>query len=394
MAKIYLDYAATTPTLPEVAEAMRPYFREMYGNPSSVHSMGAETRDAIEAARSQVASLIRCQPAEVVFTGCGTESNNFTIKGVAFASQGKGNHIITTPIEHHAVLEPCKFLKSMGFETTILPVDSGGLVDPDDVKKAITGKTLLVSIMHANNEVGTIQPIGEIGKITREAGVYFHVDAVQTFGHLPVDVDKLGVDFLSASAHKLYGPKGVGMLYIRPGTNIVQLLHGGEQEEGRRAGTENVPGIVGFGKAVEVAKKHMDEESRILTLMRDRLINTILGGMSDVYLNGHPTKRLPNNVNFSFDFIEGESILMYLDAEGMCASTGSACSSASSEPSHVLMALGIPIERARGSLRLTLGKYTSDSDIDKVLEALPRIVGKLREMSPLVKEKCGWIKYL
>lgn len=394
MAKIYLDYAATTPALPEVTEAMRPYFREMYGNPSSVHSMGAEAKDAVEAARAQVASLIHCQPAEVIFTGCGTESNNYAIKGVAFANRNRGNHIITTPIEHHSVLEPCRFLKSMGFETTILPVDSTGLVDPDDVRKAITKNTLLVLVMHANNEVGTVQPIEEIGKVTREAGVYFHVDAVQSFGHLPIDVDKLGVDLLSASAHKLYGPKGVGMLYIRPGAKIDQLLHGGEQEEGRRAGTENVPGIVGFGRAVEVARRDMDEEARILTLMRNRLIKSILDSIGDVYLNGHLTKRLPNNANFSFDFIEGESILMYLDAEGICASTGSACSSASSEPSHVLTALGIPIERARGSLRLTLGKFTTDSDIAKVLEALPRIVGKLREMSPLVKERCGWIKYL
>jgi cysteine desulfurase len=392
--RIYLDYAATTPTSPEVVEAMMPYFKNKFGNPSSVHSMGEETRDAVGAARAQIAAMINCQTEEVIFTGGGTESNNFTIKGVAFANQSKGNHIITTAIEHHAVLEPCKFLRGMGFDITVLPVGSSGLVDPADIKKAITKKTILVSVMHANNEVGTIQSIKEIGNITCESGVYFHVDAVQTFGHLLVDVANLGVDFLSASAHKLYGPKGVGMLYIKSGTSIVPLLHGGEQEEGRRAGTENVAGIVGFGKAAEIARQEMDKEAKTLTFLRDKLINGILDKVGDTYLNGHGLQRLPNNINFSFDFIEGESILMYLDAEGICASTGSACSSASSEPSHVLTAMGIPIERSRGSIRFTLGKYTTEADIEKVLEALPRIVAKLRAMSPLVKEKCGWINYL
>lgn len=394
MPRIYLDYAATTPVLPEVIEAMLPYFKDKYGNPSSVHSMGEETRDAVEASRAQIASMIKCVPEEVIFTGGGTESNNNAIKGVAFANQAKGNHIITTAIEHHAVLEPCKFLKGLGFDITVLPVGSDGLVDPADVRKAITGKTILVSVMHANNEVGTIQPIKEIGDITCEAGVYFHVDAVQTFGHLPIDVGYLGVDFLSASAHKLYGPKGVGMLYMKSGATIAPLLHGGEQEQGRRAGTENVAGITGFGKATEIARQEMDRESKALTSMRNKLIDGILIKIGDAYLNGHKTQRLPNNANFSFDFIEGESILMYLDAEGIFASTGSACSSASSEPSHVLTAMGIPIERSRGSLRFTLGKLSTESDIEKVLEALPRIVSKLRAMSPLVKEKCGWIKYL
>jgi cysteine desulfurase len=394
MKRVYMDYAATTPVMPEVVEAMAPYFHDKFGNPSSIHSMGQEGRDAVEKSREQVASLIRCQPEAVVFTGCGTEADNQAIKGVALANRKKGNHVITTSIEHHAVLYTCEFLKSLDFDVTVLPVDKFGMVDPGEVKKAITGKTLLVSVMHANNEVGTIQPIEEIGKITREAGVYFHVDAVQTFGHLPVDVDKMGIDFLSASAHKLYGPKGVGMLYIRPGSSIVPLLHGGEQEEGRRAGTENVPGIVGFGKAAEIAHQDMNKEAAALTGYRNRLIESVMGGMGDTYLNGHPQARLPNNVNFSFDFIEGESILMYLDAEGVCASTGSACSSASSEPSHVLTAMGIPVERARGSLRLTMGRWTTHEDVDKVVEALPRIVAKLREMSPLVKEKCGWIKYL
>ena len=314
MKRVYMDYAATTPAMPEVVEAMAPYFHDKYGNPSSIHSAGQEGRDAVEKGVIQVASLIRCQPEAVVFTGCGTEADNHAIKGVALANRKKGNHVITTSIEHHAVLYTCEFLKSLDFDVTVLPVDKYGMVDPGDVKKAITGKTLLVSVMHANNEVGTIQPIEEIGKITREAGVYFHVDAVQTFGHLPIDVDKMGIDFLSASAHKLYGPKGVGMLYMRPGGAIVPLLHGGEQEEGRRAGTENVPGIVGFGKAAEVAHQDMNKEAASLAGYRDRLIESIMGGMADTYLNGHPQVRLPNNVNFSFDFIEGESILMYLDA--------------------------------------------------------------------------------
>ncbi len=394
MKRIYMDYAATTPMLPEVAEVMQPYFSQKFGNPSSIHSMGQEARDAVEHARSQAAALIACRPEDVVFNGGGTEADNHAIKGVCLAGREKGNHIITTAIEHHAVLSTCNYMKKLGFDVTVVPVDSNGMVDPDDIKNAITAKTLLVSVMHANNEVGAIQPIEEIGSITRNAGVYFHVDAVQTAGHLPIDVDRMGIDLLSASAHKLYGPKGVGMLFVRGGTRIVPLLHGGEQENDRRAGTENVPGIAGFGKAAEIARVEMREEAERLTGYRDRLIDSVLGRVADTYLNGPRTSRLPNNTNFSFDFIEGESILMYLDAEGICASTGSACSSASSEPSHVLMALGIPVERARGSVRFTLGRWTSEEDVGRVLEALPRIVEKLRAMSPLVKEKCGWINYL
>jgi len=394
MKHIYMDYAATTPMLPEVAEVMQPYFSLRFGNPSSIHSMGQEARDAVEWARAKVAALIACKTEEVVFTGGGTEADNQAIKGICLANRERGNHIITTSIEHHAVLNACNYMKELGFDVTVLPVDGYGIVDPDSIEKSITSKTLLVSVMHANNEVGAIQPIEEIGRITRRAGVYFHVDAVQTAGHLPIDVNDLNIDLLSVSAHKLYGPKGVGMLYVREGTRIAPLLHGGEQENSRRAGTENVPGIGGFGKAAEMALADMKEEAARLTQYRDRLIDAITGRMSDVYLNGHRTSRLPNNANFSFDFIEGESILMYLDAEGICASTGSACSSTSSEPSHVLMALGIPVERARGSVRFTLGKWTSAGDIDKVVEALPRIVEKLRAMSPLVKEKCGWINYL
>ncbi|MDD5398839.1 MAG: cysteine desulfurase NifS [Dehalococcoidia bacterium] len=394
MKHIYMDYAATTPMLPEVAETMQPYFSRRFGNPSSIHSMGQEARDAVDQARMKVAALIACRPEEVVFTGGGTEADNHAIKGVCLANRERGNHIITTSIEHHAVLNTCDYMKNLGFDVTVVPVDKYGMVEPENIKKSITQKTLLVSVMHANNEVGAIQPIEEIGRITRQAGVYFHVDAVQTAGHLPIDVDRLGIDLLSASAHKLYGPKGVGMLYVREGTRIAPLLHGGEQENERRAGTENVPGIAGFGKAAEIAIAGMREETGRLVKCRDRLIDSVMGRVADVYLNGHRTSRLPNNTNFSFDFIEGESILMYLDAEGICASTGSACSSSSSEPSHVLMALGIPVERARGSVRFTLGKWTSEEDIDKVVEALPRIVEKLRAMSPLVKEKCGWINYL
>jgi len=394
MKHIYMDYAATTPMLPEVAEAMQPYFSRKYGNPSSIHSMGQEARDAVEHARSQVAALIACRPENVVFTGGGTESDNHAIKGVCLAGRGKRNHIITTAIEHHAVLNTCNYMKELGFDVTVAPVDRYGMVDPDDIKKAITAKTLLVSVMHANNEVGAIQPIEQIGNITRQAGVYFHVDAVQTAGHLPIDVDSMGIDLLSASAHKLYGPKGVGMLFVRAGTRIVPLLHGGEQENERRAGTENVAGIAGFGKAAEIARAEMGKESDRLLECRDRLIDTVMGRVADAYLNGHRTSRLPNNTNFSFDFIEGEAILMYLDAEGICASTGSACSSTSSEPSHVLLALGIPVERARGSVRFSLGRWTSGEDVDKVVGALPRIVEKLRAMSPLVKEKCDWINYL
>ncbi|MFA5065165.1 MAG: cysteine desulfurase NifS [Dehalococcoidia bacterium] len=394
MKHIYMDYAATTPMLPEVAETMQPYFSRRFGNPSSIHSMGQEARDAVDQARTKVAALIACRPEEVVFTGGGTEADNHAIKGVCLANRERGNHIITTSIEHHAVLNTCDYMKNLGFDVTVVPVDKCGMVEPENIKKSITQKTLLVSVMHANNEVGAIQPIEEISRITRQAGVYFHVDAVQTAGHLPIDVDRLGIDLLSVSAHKLYGPKGVGMLYVREGTRIAPLLHGGEQENERRAGTENVPGIAGFGKAAEIAIAGMGEEAGRLVKCRDRLIDSVMGRVADVYLNGHRTSRLPNNTNFSFDFIEGESILMYLDAEGICASTGSACSSSSSEPSHVLMALGIPVERARGSVRFTLGKWTSEEDIDKVVEALPRIVEKLRAMSPLVKEKCGWINYL
>lgn len=385
MKRIYLDYAATTPTRPEVVEAMLPYFTEVFGNPSSIHFCGQEAKKAIEEARVKVAGLIGARDEEIVFTGSGTEADNFALQGVAYANESRGNHIITSSIEHHAVIETCKFLEKRGFKVTYLPVDGYGMVDPGDIKKTITDKTILISVMHANNEVGTIEPIAEIGKIAREAGIYFHTDAVQTAGHIPVDVKKLGVNLLSISAHKLYGPKGVGALYIRKGTRLVSFMHGGEQERGRRASTENVPGIVGFGKAVELALQEMDEEEKRLTFVRDRLIKGILDKIEYTRLNGHPVKRLPNNVNVSIDFIEGESMCLNLDLEGICTSTGSACSSSSLEPSHILLAMGISHEQARGSLRFTLGRWTSEEDIIRVVEVLTEIVTKLRAMSPLFK---------
>ena len=385
MKRIYLDYAATTPTHPEVVKAMLPYFTEAFGNPSTIHACGQEAKEAIEEARTKVANLIGASEEEIVFTGGGTEADNFAIKGVAYANENKGNHIITTPIEHHAVIETCHFLEKRGWETTYLPVDEHGLVDPDDVRKAITDKTVLISVMHANNEVGTIEPIAEIGKIAQEAGIYFHTDAVQTVGHIPINVAELGLDLLSLSAHKLYGPKGVGALYIKKGTKLIPFMHGGEQERGRRASTENVPGIIGLGKAIEIARQEMSEEAERVTFLRDKLISSLLAQIDHTRLNGHPRKRLPNNVNVSIFFAEGESMCLSLDLEGICASTGSACSSGSLEPSHVMIALGLPPEQAHSSLRLTLGKWTTEEEIDRVLEVLPRIVSRLRAMSPLLK---------
>jgi cysteine desulfurase len=385
MKRIYLDYAATTPTHPEVMKAMLPYFTESFGNPSSIHSYGQEAKDAVERARSKVAALIGAKGEEIVFTGSGTEADNFAVNGVALSRQAKGNHIITSSIEHHAVLETCKFLEKQGFSITYLPVDGYGMVDPNNVKKAITKKTILVSIMHANNECGTIEPLAEIGNIAREAEIYFHTDAVQTAGRIPLHVDNSNIDLISMSAHKLYGPKGVGALYIRKGTRISSFMHGGNQERGRRASTENVPGIVGFGKAAEIAEKEMLEEAQKLTALRDRLIEGILTGIEYTQLNGHPVKRLPNNVNVSINYVEGESVLLNLDMDGICASTGSACSSEDLEPSHVLMAMGLTHLQAHTSVRFTLGKWTTEEEINKVLEVLPGIVSKLRAMSPLMK---------
>ena len=382
MKAIYLDYAATTPVDTEVIEAMLPYFRVTFGNPSSIHSFGQQARSAVEDAREKVSSFLGVKPAEIIFTSGGTESNNFAIKGIAWGNRKKGNHIITSAIEHHAVMEPCHFLEREGFDVTFLPVDSYGLVEPRDVEKAITGRTILVSIMHANNEIGTVQPIAEIGKIARERGVYFHTDAVQTFGHMPFSVDDLNVDLLSLSAHKLYGPKGVGALYIRQGTRLEPHMHGGEQEGKRRASTHNVPGIVGLAKAVELAEKAMAEEDTRITGLRNRLILGIFDRIDRVRLNGHPEKRLANNVNISIEYCEGEAMILSLDLMGIACSTGSACSSTSVEPSHVLRAIGLSVEETRGSLRFSLGRYTEDSQIDQVLEVLPKIVKRLRAMSP------------
>jgi cysteine desulfurase len=385
MKRIYLDYAATTPTHPEVIKAMLPYFTDAFGNPSSIHSYGQEAKDAMGKARNQVAALIGAKSDEIVFTGSGTEADNFAVKGVALAKQGKGNHIITTSIEHHAVFETCKFLEEQGFSVTYLPVDGYGMVDPNDVKKAITNRTILISVMHANNEVGTIEPIAEIGDIAREAEIYFHTDAVQTVGHIPVDVNKLHVNLLSMSGHKLCGPKGIGALYIRGGTRISSFMHGGSQERGRRASTENVPGIVGLGTAAKIAQQEIPEEAQKLTALRDRLIDGILKSIEHTQLNGHPVTRLPNNVNVSVSYVEGESILLNLDLAGIGASTGSACSSTDLSPSHVLVAMGLPHLQAHGSLRFTSGKWTTEEEINQVLNVLPGIVSKLRAMSPLMK---------
>jgi len=385
MRRIYLDYAATTPTHPEVVKAMLPYFTEVFGNPSSLYSYGQEAKGAIEEARGKVAGLIGARDEEIVFTSGGTEADNFAIKGLAYTNESQKNHIITSSIEHHAVIETCKFLEKRGFSVTYLPVDEYGLIDPDDVKKAIINKTILISVMHGNNEIGTIEPIANIGRIAQETGVYFHTDAVQTVGHIPVDVSELRVDLLSMSAHKLYGPKGVGALYIRKGTKLIPFMHGGEQERRRRASTENVPAIVGFGKAVELAGQEMGEESEWLPHLRGRLIKGLQERIDHTCLNGHPLKRLPNNANISVEFVEGESMLLNLDLEGICVSTGSACSSSSLEPSHVLLATGLSPEQAHGSLRFSLGKWTTEEDIDRVLEVLPRVVARLRAMSPLLK---------
>jgi cysteine desulfurase len=378
-----MDHAATTSTDVEVVEAMKPFFTQKYGNPNSIHSFGQEAREAVEEAREKIARLIGANPSEIVFTAGGTEADNYAIKGIAWANQKKGNHIITSQIEHHAVLHSCQFLEKHGFKVTYLKVDKYGLIDPEEVKKAITDQTILVTIMHANNEIGTIEPIKEIGKIVKEAGIYFHTDSVQTTGHIPIEVNDLGVDMLSISGHKLYGPKGVGALYLRKGTKIVNLIDGGAQEKNRRAGTENVTGMVGLGKAVELAEKRLagGEVDKVVKL-RDKLITGIMDRIENVRLNGHSTKRLPGNVNICFEFIEGESMLLNLDMKGVAASSGSACTSGSLEPSHVLLAIGLPPEIAHGSLRLTLGKDNTEEDIDYVLDILPKIIEKLRALSP------------
>lgn len=382
----YLDNAATTQPRQEVVEAMLPYLRERYGNPSSIYSIAREARAALDEAREKVARVLGADPREVIFTSGGTESDNTAIKGVAYANRDKGNHIITSAIEHHAVLDSVKRLEKQGFRATYVPVDSQGMVDPRDVASAITGETILISIMHANNEVGTIEPIEEIAKIAKERGVYFHTDAVQTVGHISVDVGRLGVDLLSLSAHKFHGPKGVGALYVRRGVRMDRYIDGGAQERNRRAGTENVAGIVGLATALELAAAEMEHEMRRISKLRDHLISGVRERISHVRLNGHPTQRLPGNVSFCFEFIEGESLLLNLDMLGICGSSGSACTSGSLEPSHVLLAMGVPHEIAHGSLRLTLSRYTTAEEVDYVLEHLPGIVQKLRAMSPFGAE--------
>lgn len=383
MNRIYLDNAATTAVAPEVLEAMLPYFTEVYGNPSSIHATGRTAHKAVDQARRQVAAAIGAQPQEIYFTAGGSESDNWAIKGTALAQQRKGNHIITSAIEHHAVLHTCAWLEKHGFEVTYLPVDEFGRVNPEDVEKAITDKTILISIMTANNEIGTIQPIREIGAIARAHKILFHTDAVQAVGAIPVNVDEMNVDMLSMSGHKFHGPKGIGALYIRKGVRIDTLIHGGAQERGLRAGTENLPGIVGIGKAIELATANLDENARRITALRDKLMDGILERIPDARINGHRTQRLPNNCNVSIRYIEGEAMLLRLDLAGIAASSGSACTSGSLDPSHVLLAIGLPHEIAHGSLRLTLGADTTEKDIDAVLDTLPGIVSDLRAMSVL-----------
>jgi cysteine desulfurase len=376
---IYLDHAATTPLDPRVLEVMIPYFTSEYGNASSIYTLGRHAMQAIDGSREQVAEILHCRPTEIAFVGCGSESDNLAIKGMAFASQKKGNHIITSSVEHHAVLHTCQYLERFGFKTTYLPVDEYARIDPDDVARAITDQTVLVSIMYANNEVGTVEPIAEIGRICRAKKIPFHVDAVQAGGAFPIDVAALNVDLLSLSAHKFYGPKGMGILYVRQGMRILPQLQGGSQERGRRAGTENVAGIVGTATALQLAHEELAEVTPRLQALRDRLIAGILT-IPGSRLTGHPTDRLPNNASFCFEGVEGESILLNLDLLGVAASTGSACTSGSVDPSHVLVAMGFPPEWSHGSLRLTLGKENTEADIETVISALPGIIEKLRSL--------------
>ena len=385
--QIYLDHASTTPMRPEVLDAMLPFMKDQYGNPSGVYKLARKARAAVDESRDQVAEILGAESREIIFTAGGSEADNLAVKGAAFANKRRGNHIIVSAIEHPAVLDTAKQLENYGFSVTYLPVNDSGLVSLDALAKAITSKTILVSIMHANNEIGTIQPIGEIGILLREKSIPFHTDAVQTVGHIPVNVDELGVDLLSLSAHKFYGPRGVGALYVRRGTRIEPLINGGGQERQRRAGTENVAGIVGLAAALRMSVEEMDSTSKRLLLLRERLIDGIMQSIPNVRLNGHRTHRLPENVNLCFEFIEGESLLLNLDMQGVAASSGSACTSGSLEPSHVLLALGLPHEIAHGSLRLTLGKGTTQEDVDKTIEVLPGIVHRLRQMSPLYDEK-------
>lgn len=385
--RIYLDHNATTPVHSEVFEAMLPYYKDKFGNASSIHSFGREAKVALEESREKVAKFINASPQEIYFTCGGTESDNLAIKGTAFANRKKGKHIITSKIEHHAVLESGKFLEKEGFEITYLPVDKYGFVDPDDLKKAIRKDTILVSIMHVNNEVGTIQPLEELCKISKEKGAYFHTDAVQSVGKMPVDVQKLNVDMLSMSGHKIYGPKGAGAIYIRKGTRMTSWSHGGHHERSRRAGTENVPGIVGLAKTVEIAQRDMEQQSQQMKNLTEAFYQKVTHAIPDVILNGHLEKRIPNTLNLSFKAVEGESIILSLDLKGVAVASGSACTSGTLEPSHVLSAMGISPEIAQGAIRFSFGRENTMADVDYVVGILPEIVSRLRAMSPLYANK-------
>ena len=383
---IYLDNAATTKTAPEVVEAMLPYFTENYGNPSAIYGIGASNKEAIQAARAQIAQVLGAKDNEIYFTAGGSESDNWALKAACEAYEDKGKHIITTKIEHHAILHTCEYLEKRGYEVSYIDVDEDGTVKLDELEAAIRPDTILISVMFANNEIGTIQPIREIGEIARRHGILFHTDAVQAFGQVPINVDELHIDMLSSSAHKLHGPKGIGFLYIRKGVKIRSFIHGGAQERKRRAGTENVPGIIGYGKAAAMAAENMEEKAAGEAALRDYLIDRVMAEIPFTKLNGHRTNRLPNNANFSFRFIEGESMLIMLDDKGICGSSGSACTSGSLDPSHVLLAIGLPHEIAHGSLRLTLSEETTKDDIDYTVDNLKQIVEKLRSMSPLYED--------
>ncbi|MBN7772540.1 cysteine desulfurase NifS [Clostridium aminobutyricum] len=389
MRQVYLDYSATTPVKEEVMREMIPYFTQMYGNPSSLYTIGAASREAIDKARVQVAELINAQEKEIFFTSGGTEADNWAVLGIADSLKNKGNHIITTKIEHHAMLHSCEYLEKHGYEVTYLGVDSDGRVNPEDLKKAITDKTILISIMFVNNEIGTVQPIKELAAIAKEHGIIFHTDAVQAIGNVPIDVKELGIDLMSMSAHKIYGPKGIGALYIKKSVRLSNYMHGGAQESKKRAGTENLPGIVGFGKAAEFARVNLDEHIKKVSELRDYFINQVMEKIEHVTLNGSKEHRHPGNANLTFEYIEGEAMLLYLDMKGISVSTGSACSSASLVPSHVLSALGIPVEKIHGSLRFTIGEPTTKEDIDYVVENLVEVVNKLRSISSVSSVK-GW----
>ena len=383
---IYLDNAATTKVAPEVYDAMKPYFEEYFGNAASVYRFAGESRKAVEQARTDVAAFLNAKPNEIYFTGGGSESDNWALKGLAFALKDKGKHIITSTIEHHAILHTCEYLEKLGYEITYVGVDENGVLKLDELKKAIREDTILISVMFANNEIGSIQPIREIGEIAHAHNILFHTDAVQAYGHVPIDVEALHIDLLSASGHKINGPKGIGILYVRNGVKIESFVHGGAQERGKRAGTHNTPGIVGFGRATTLAKEKMEERAAKETELRDYLIQRVLEEVPYTKLNGHPENRLTNNANFSFRFIEGESLLIMLDQKGICGSSGSACTSGSLDPSHVLLAIGLPHEIAHGSLRLTLSDETTREEIDYTVDAIKTVVERLRSMSPLYED--------